>query len=242
MELPSSLPGNGERVAAVVEHQHLPGVLFVPQDAPALFQVALVHHRPVVHDAHEAPGIGHAVFVLRVERFGAVCVADERRVGDIGGVKLLQHALGGHFADHIIAGDDDVVIAAAAFQLGVQALVGVVGGVVDADARQVFKFLHHIHGAVGAARDVFAPVVDIQRNARVLEAGVIVTGGNLHTVRCGKGRGGQAGPQARPQEAGTKSVFLPSGYASSPALLCARGPAQAALFCGIHGVGRKDDG
>ena len=65
---------------------------------------------------------------------------------------FFQHALVDHLANHVIAGDDDVVIAAAAFQLGVHAFVGVVGGVVYVDAGKLFKLLHHVHGAVGAVR------------------------------------------------------------------------------------------
>ena len=151
--------GNGEGVAVVVEHQDFSGVLAVPQKIPAAC-VGLVHILAVVDDAHGAPGVGHGVAIFRVIGGVAEGLIHVLVVGNVVEIERLKHVLFNEAADHIVRGDDDVVAGAAGFELGVEALVAVVGEVVHMNAGGLLEGRDHIQGAVGAVGDILSPVVD----------------------------------------------------------------------------------
>ena len=101
-----------------------------------------------------------------------------------------QHILLNHPGDGVIGGDDDVVAAAAGFQLGVQDLVGVKGVVYHLDAGQLLKGRVDVQGAVVPVGDVLAPVIHIDAEALALVLLVICQ--VVSTLRRGVGKGGGA--------------------------------------------------
>lgn len=153
--------GNAEGIPGVVEHQDLPGVLFIPQQLPA-GDIGLVHVLAVVDDAGGAPGVGYGELVLRVKGHAAVAGVNILGVGDIVVVQLLKHTLLAHPADHIVGGDDHVHGDAAVFQLGIHGLVGIEGGVLNLDVGVLLlELCDHIDGAIVSLGDILAPVVDV---------------------------------------------------------------------------------
>ena len=119
-------------IAAVVEHQNVARILFVPQVCPA--GGSFVYHGSVVDDAGGAQHIGHSVSVLRIIVRVAVACIDLLEIGDIVVVKGCKHPLIDHLCHHVVGGDDHIVVGCAGLELGVQGLIGVEGSVVHLDA------------------------------------------------------------------------------------------------------------
>ena len=101
-----------------------------------------------------------------------------RKVRNVVHVQLGQHALLDHLAHHVIRREDDIIGYAAGFQLGVEALVGVVGRVIDLDAGQLLECGQNVDALVRTVGDVQAVVVDIQRDMVVGKALPIVVAGD----------------------------------------------------------------
>ena len=137
---------DGVGIAAVVEHQDIARVLLIPQVGPA--GRGLVHHRRVVDDAGGAEHIGHRIGVFGVVIRVAVGLVDVRKVRDVAVVQRFQHPFRDHLGDHVVRRNDDIVVGRAGFQLRVEGLVGVKGGVVDLDAGELFEGGHHVHAVV----------------------------------------------------------------------------------------------
>ena len=127
-----------QRVAGVVDHQHLSGVLLVEHSPPA--GDGFIHHLGVVNDAHGTPGVGYGVLVLRIEAQGLVLRIDEVIVGDGAVIQLCQHPLVDKPPDHVIGGYDHVEIRAAGLEQGVQRLVALRRLIVDMDTGLGLKF------------------------------------------------------------------------------------------------------
>ena len=170
---------DGVRIPAVVEHQDIACVLFIPQVGPAGGR--FVHHGGVIDDAGGAKHIRHRVFIGGVVVGVAVDFVDVLEVGDVVKVQLCKHPLRDHLGDHIVRRDDDIVIRRAGFQLGVERLIRIKGGVVDVDAGQLLEGIHHVYAVVRAVGDIFTPVVDVQGDVLAHEAGpvVIIRNGNI---------------------------------------------------------------
>ena len=134
--------GRAQGVPGVVDEQHVPGVLVVIQSAPAVR--LLIHHIRVVDESQGAPGVGDGVPVLRVVGQVAEAPVDFFKVGNLAVVQLLQHPLLHELGDHVVGGDDDVVVRAAAFQQGVEGFVALGGLVVHPDAGGVLKLADEI--------------------------------------------------------------------------------------------------
>ena len=130
--------GRHQRVAGVVDHQHLSGVLLVKHSTPA--GDGLIHHLGVVDDAHSTPAVGHGVLVLRIEAQGLVLRINEVIVGDGAVIQLCQHPLVDKPPDHVIGGHDHVEIRAAGLEQGVQRLVALRRLIVDMDTGLGLKF------------------------------------------------------------------------------------------------------
>src|SRR5699024_9178043 len=163
----------------------------VPQVGPG--GRGLVHHGGVVDDAGGAEHIGDAVGVLRVVVGVAVALVDQGKVGDVVEVQGQQHPLVDHLGHHIVGGDDDVVAGRARFELGIHRLVGVEGGVVDADGGEPLKGVHHVDAAVRAVGDVFAPVVDVQGHVLAGKTGPVVISRHADALHHLDGLGGPGG-------------------------------------------------
>ena len=159
-------------IAAVVEHQNVARILFIPQVCPA--GGGFVYHSGVVDDAGGAQHIGHSVGVLRVVIRVSVACIDLLEIGDIVVVQGCKHPLVDHLCHHVVGWDDHIVVGCAGLEFGVQGLVGVEGGVVHLDAGQLFKGAHNIHAVIRAVGDVLAPVVDVQGDVLPLKAGPVV--------------------------------------------------------------------
>ena len=112
---------NGVGVAAVVEHQDVAGILFIPQVRPA--GGCLVHHRGVVDDAGGAQHVGHRIGVLGVVIRVAVFRVDLLEVGDVVVVEGLEHPFCDHLGHHVIRRNHHIVVRRTGFQLGVHGLV-----------------------------------------------------------------------------------------------------------------------
>ena len=164
--------GDGVGIAAVVEHENVARILFIPQVCPA--GRGFVHHSGVVDDAGGAQHIGYSVGVLRVVIRVAVARIDLLEIGDILVVKGCKHPFVDHLCHHVVGGDDHIVVGCAGLEFGVQGLVGVEGGVVHLDAGQLFKGGNHVHTVVRTVGDVLAPVIDVQGDVLPLEAGPVV--------------------------------------------------------------------
>ena len=182
---------NGVGVAAVVEHQDVAGILFIPQVRPT--GGCLVHHRGVVDDAGGAQHVGHRIGVLGVVIRVAVFRVDLLEVGDVVVVEGLEHPFCDHLGHHVVRGNHHIVVRRAGFQFGVHGLVGIEGGVVHLDAGQVLKGGHHVQAVVRAVGDVLTPVVDVQSHVLALEAGPVVIAGHRNVLIhlngvCRKGR------------------------------------------------------
>ena len=130
--------GGHQRIAGVVDHQHLPCVLLVEHSAPA--GDGLVHHSRVVDDAHAAPGVGYGVLVLRVKAQVGKLGVHQLKIGDGGVVQLRQHILLDQPGDHIVGGYDHIEVRAAHLDKGVQRLVALGGLVVHTDAGLLLEF------------------------------------------------------------------------------------------------------
>ena len=169
---PQHLGGNGVGIAGVIEHQHIVGVLDIPQRRPACGR--LLHHSGVVDQPRCTPSVGYAVHVGGVKVPVGVFLADVGKVRDIVVVQGGKHTLLRHFADHILRWENHVIGRAARLHLGVQAFVGVKGRVVDLDAGQFLKGGDDVHAVVAAVRNIQTPVVDIQGDAVVGKAAPIV--------------------------------------------------------------------
>ena len=167
---------NRVSVAGIVEHQHIVCVRNIPHVRP--FRGRLLDHRRVVDQARCAPHVGHAVLVAGVEAAVQICFTDAGKVRNVVHVQLGQHALLGHLAHHVIRREDDIIGYAAGFQLGVEALVGVVGRVIDLDAGQLLECGQNVDALVRTVGDVQAVVVDIQRDMVVGKALPIVVAGD----------------------------------------------------------------
>ena len=146
------LGGDGISIAGIVEHQHIVGVLHIPHVGP--FRGRFFDHRRVVDKTRGAPHVRHAVLVAGVKAAVEIGFAHAGNVGDAIHIQLGQHALVDHLTYHVVRREDDIVGHAAGFQLGVQALVGIVGGVVDLDAGEILKSRNDIHAVIGAIGDV----------------------------------------------------------------------------------------
>ena len=164
---------DGVGIAAVVEHQDVARILFVPQVCPA--GGSFVYHGSVVDDAGGAQHIGYGVGVLRVVIRVAVFRIDLLEVGDVVVIQGLQHPLRDHLGHHVVGRDDDVERRAAGLELGVHRLVGIKGQVVDLDAGLFLEGRDDIEAVVRAVGDVLAPVIDVQGDVLPLEAGPVVS-------------------------------------------------------------------
>ena len=152
---------NGKGIAGIVKHQNLSRILFVPQQFPAA-GIRLVNVFGVVDDADAAPGVGHGIDAARVIGGVSEALVNTRKVGNIGHVQRLQHILGNELFHHIVRRNDDIEKRTAGLELGIHALVAVIGHVVDLDVGiGRFKFLNHIDIIVGAVREVLTPVIDV---------------------------------------------------------------------------------
>ena len=167
---------NSVSIAGVIEHQHITGVLHIPQVCPGCGR--FFHHGGVINNAGGAPGIRHTVSVIRVIAPAEVILADVGHIGDVIVIQLGQHVFGNHFAHHVVRRHDHIITGAAGFHFGIQALVGVKGGIVDLDTGQVLEGRNHVHAVIGTIRDIQAPVIHVQGQMVVGKAGPIVIGRN----------------------------------------------------------------
>ena len=95
------------------------------------------------------------VLVLRVKAQALVAVVDLLIVGDIVIVELRQHVLGNEPGDHIVRGDDDVIVAGAGLEQGIEGLVALSRLVVDLDAGFLLELINQI------LIDVFTPAAHV---------------------------------------------------------------------------------
>ena len=154
-----ALEGDADGVPGVVDHQDIVAVFLIPQQIPAA-GVRLVHHGGVVDDTHQAPHIGDRVQVLRVVLGILQLRIHVGEVGNVVEVQGLQLVLIDEAGDHVVGGDDHVVVGAVAVQHGIHGLVALEGLVVDLDAGLFLKVLQDGHV------DVLAPVVDVYLTGR----------------------------------------------------------------------------
>ena len=142
-----------EHLAGIVHQQQALFPLRCPELLPACDR--LLDDVGVGADPGCAPDIGDGVAVVRV-----VLVVEQGRVevlevGQLGAIQRLQHSLFGHFRDEVGAGHHHVIAVAMGFQLGVEGLVGFVGGVDHLDAGLLLELLQQ------AVRHIFRPVVEV---------------------------------------------------------------------------------
>ena len=165
---PQLILGGAESVARVVELEDIALVLLVPQQIPAA-GIRRVHDIGVIDHADHAVGIRHGILVVGIIIEIAEGLTDVFVVGDIVEVQLEQHILLEHAGDHVVGGDDHVEADSAAGELGVHVFVAGISGVVDLDLLLVgfliplLKLADGIEGILRAVGDIFAPVVDIER-------------------------------------------------------------------------------
>ena len=93
----------------------------------------LIHHSGVVDNAQGAPGVGDGIPVFRVVRQVFKPVVNEAEVGNLAVVQRFQHIFRNETADHIVGGNNYIVVRSAAAQQGVERLITFGGLVIDPD-------------------------------------------------------------------------------------------------------------
>ena len=154
--------GRHQRVAGVIDHQHLSGILLVKHGAPAGDR--LRHHRRVVDDAHGTPCVRNGVLIFRIIAEALVLVIDQVIVGDGAVIQLRQHTLLDQPSDHIVGGHDHIEVRAAHLNQGIQRLVALRRLIVDADAGLLLELGDEV------LVDVFAPGAHIYHPVRTRSA------------------------------------------------------------------------
>ena len=184
--VPQVQQGDAQSIPGVVDKQHVPGVLGIEHGAPA--GNGLLHLGGIVDDAQSAPGVGHGVLVLRIVRQILEAVVDLLKIGDVIIIELGQHILFDQLGDHVVGGDDDVIVHAAHAQLGIEDLVALCGLVVDFDAGLFFKLVDQ--GLV----DIFTPAAHVDHT---VPAAAAVTAAGIFRVRGVLAHGASGQEQAR---------------------------------------------
>ena len=185
--------GGGHGVPGVAEHQDVSGIPGIEHGAPA--GDGLVHHGGVVDDAHGAPGIGDGVLVLRIIGQVFEAVGDLFKVGDVAVVQFREHILLNELGDHVVGGDDDVVVPGAAFQQGVEGLVALRRLIVDHDAGLFLKLGDQL------LVDILAPAAHIDHGL-----GVGGAGQQAHRHHKGGGQDGGRAPAGQPAPGGGEGL------------------------------------
>ena len=163
-----------EGITAVVELQDIARVFFVPQQIPRA-DILLVHHRGVIDDTDHTVQIGNGIIAVPVTvqvRIVIRVLKSVQNVADRGNVAVIQlgkQVLVNEALDHIVRGDDHVIVDRAGGDLGVHRLVAGIRRVVYLYALAGFleiPLLEHfvyVKRALRAVGDILAPVVNVQR-------------------------------------------------------------------------------
>ena len=149
-----------KRIARVGEHKHIAAVLRVPKNIPS-GKIGFVHHILIINNAYNAPEQRNGIFVVRVEICVLVSFVNVLVVRHIVEIYLFEHTLAYHSADHIVGGNDYIVVGGACAHFGVQLLVGGKEGVVHLNAGQLLKILVYIHEVDRVVCEKFTPVADV---------------------------------------------------------------------------------
>ena len=98
---------------------------------------------------------GNGVLVLRI--IGQILEpgVDLFKIGDVIVIEFGQHVLFNQLRDHIIGGDNDVVIHAAHTELGIEGLIALCGDIIDSDSGFFLKLVDQ--GFI----DVFTPAAHV---------------------------------------------------------------------------------
>ena len=145
--------GHGESVPGVVDEQDVSGVVVGEHGPPA--GDGLIHHGGVVDNAQGAPGVGDGVLVVGIEGQVLVLLADLLIVGDLAVIQLLEPVFLDQPGDHIVRGDNHIVVDAAGLKLGVELLIGGSGIVVYLDTGFFLKLCNQV------GVDILAPTAHI---------------------------------------------------------------------------------
>ena len=145
--------GDAKCVPGVVDQQHVAGVGRIEHGVPTCD--GAVDHAGIVDDAKCAPGIRNGVLVLRI--IGQILEprVDLFKIGNIIVIEFGQHVLFNQLRDHIIGGDNHVVIHAAHTELRIEGLIALCGDIIDSDSGFFLKLVDQ--GFI----DVFTPAAHV---------------------------------------------------------------------------------
>ena len=144
---------NAQGVTGVADHHHIVGVLLIEHRAPT--GNGLVYHSGVIDDAQSTPGVRYGIQILWIIGQIPESWVDLLKVGDLAVVQLLKHPLLNQLRDHIVRGDDNIIVRSAQGQGRIQRLVALGGLVVDLDAGLLLKFIDQ------ACVDILTPAAHI---------------------------------------------------------------------------------
>ena len=174
-----------------------------------IFHVRLVNGLGVVNDTEHADRVGNRILCCTVRTVAvvilivAVLLLDVLIIGNLRKIKLLDAILLDQTGNHVVRGDNQIVMHRTAGEFCIHLFVGGIGGVLNVDLVFFFKNPLQVHRAILAVGDIFAPVVNIQ-------CGSCVGGFHILNILVGIGAGGEGDQNAgaEQQRQGKRKCFF----------------------------------